>query len=429
MIRALPEAPVSIRRDDVSHAEAEWAEIALSSPELAGTFRRYLTQISTFLSPNSVIAADLSFRTLTWFLDERGSDVHSVAGLDRNLMEDFAVWLSERPGLKGPLSVSSRRQRLGMLHMFFERIIDWDWPGAPARNPVFIGDLPGRPDSMPKALDDEDAAKLMARAQAEPDPRRRLVVEVLGRTGMRAGELCDLAPDAVVHLEGKPWLRIPVGKLRNDRMIPLHPEVAALLETWSVVNAEHIARHQRLVADHRGRLDRHMVLRIVKRMGRDAGIGHVHPHQLRHTLATQAINRGMRLEAIAAMLGHRNMEMTLVYARIANRVVAEEYEAVSARVDAQYAQPSSLPAYSETPDMTRLRQEADSRMLGNGLCTRPVELDCRMETVCESCAYFKTGPEFVPVLIRQRDHARTHNQEDRAELFNGLLKQVIQETT
>jgi site-specific recombinase XerD len=40
----------------------------------------------------------------------------------------------------------------------------------------------------------------------------------------------------------------------------------------------------------------------------------VHPHRLRHTLATQAINRGMRLEAIAALLGHRKMEMTLIYA-------------------------------------------------------------------------------------------------------------------
>jgi hypothetical protein len=75
--------------------------------------------------------------------------------------------------------------------------------------------------------------------------------------------------------------------------------------------------------------------------------------------------------------------------------LAEEYESVSARVDAQYAQPPSLPADTETPDMTRLRQGTDSRILGNGLCTRPVELGCRMETVCESCAYFKTGPEFV----------------------------------
>ena len=41
-----------------------------------------------------------------------------------------------------------------------------------------------------------DAAKLMAAARADTDPRRRLVVEMLSRTGMRAGELCDLAADA-----------------------------------------------------------------------------------------------------------------------------------------------------------------------------------------------------------------------------------------
>ena len=33
-----------------------------------------------------------------------------------------------------------------------------------------------------------------------------------------------------------------------------------------------------------------------------------------HTLATQALNRGMSLDAIAALLGHRDMTMTLVYA-------------------------------------------------------------------------------------------------------------------
>jgi integrase len=39
---------------------------------------------------------------------------------------------------------------------------------------------------------------------------------------------------------------------------------------------------------------------IVHRVGRAAGVPGVHPHRLRHTLATQAINRGMRLEAIVA---------------------------------------------------------------------------------------------------------------------------------
>ena len=53
---------------------------------------------------------------------------------------------------------------------------------------------------------------------------------------------------------------------------------------------------------------------MINRAGAAAGLGHIHPHQLRHTLATQAINRGMSLEAIAAMLGHRSLDMTLVYA-------------------------------------------------------------------------------------------------------------------
>ncbi|HPU38421.1 MAG TPA: hypothetical protein PLS63_02520 [Microthrixaceae bacterium] len=135
----------------------------------------------------------------------------------------------------------------------------------------------------------------------------------------------------------------------------------------------------------------------------------------------------MRLEAIAALLGHRSLEMTLVYARIADRVVADEYESVCVQIDALYntaPTPGALPAEIETAAMTRLRRESHARMLGNGLCTRPAELDCRMETVCETCAYFDTGPEFTPVLLRQRDHARDHHQPDRQAIFDGLLERV-----
>jgi hypothetical protein len=124
------------------------------------------------------------------------------------------------------------------------------------------------------------------------------------------------------------------------------------------------------------------------------------------------------------------MEMTLTYARIADRVVADEYESVTAQIDALYstagATPGTLPAEIETAAMTRLRQESHARMLGNGMCTRPVELECRMESACETCTYFRTGPEFVPVLLRQRDHARTNGQTERAALFDGLVAKVIE---
>ena len=406
------------------HAELEWAEITTAAPQLAATMRRYLAQTATFLAANSVTVADNGLRILArWLITT--TDIVTVADVSRDDIEQFKIYLAARPGVRGgQSSPNTHRQRLRTLRVFFERIIEWDWPDAPARNPILNWDLPPRPEPLPRFLDDQAAAKVIAAARASSDPRDRLVVEVLARTGMRTGELVDLDADAVVLIGANHWLRIPLGKLRDDRYVPLHPQLVDLLADWTATNLEHIRAHHRLVADHRGPVNRHTITRIIHRVGRTAGVPGVHPHQLRHTLATQAINRGMRLEAIAALLGHRKMEMTLIYARIANRVVADEYAAVSAKIDALYGQQPELPADYETTGMARLRRETHARMLGNELCTRPVELDCRMESACETCAYFRTSVEFLPTLTRQRDHAQQHDQPDRAALFDGLIQRV-----
>jgi hypothetical protein len=77
--------------------------------------------------------------------------------------------------------------------------------------------------------------------------------------------------------------------------------------------------------------------------------------------------------------------------------------------------------------MAKLRREAHARMLGNGLCTRPPDLDCRLESACETCAYFRTGPQFLPILTRQRDHAQDHGQDERAALFDDLIQRAATE--
>ena len=71
--------------------------------------------------------------------------------------------------------------------------------------------------------------------------------------------------------------------------MPLHPELADLLAAWTAANLDHIRRSMRLIAGHRGALDRHVIRRIVHRVGRAATVPGVHPHRLRHTPATQAI--------------------------------------------------------------------------------------------------------------------------------------------
>ena len=110
----------------------------------------------------------------------------------------------------------------------------------------------------------------------------------------------------------------------------------------------------------------------------------------------------------------------MTYARIADRTVADEYFAVSEKVEALYGSTPTLPASAEGPAMARLRKE-HHRMLGNGYCTRPVELDCAFETICEGCTFFATTIEFRPTLHRQHKDAERKNQIGRAATYKNLL--------
>ena len=74
--------------------------------------------------------------------------------------------------------------------------------------------------------------------------------------------------------------------------------------------------------------------------------------------------------------------------------------------------------------MVKLRREVDRRMLGNGYCARPVELDCHFESICESCTFVVTTIEFKPTLKRQRDDAEAKGQLGRRRIFEGLLDRL-----
>lgn len=112
------------------------------------------------------------------------------------------------------------------------------------------------------------------------------------------------------------------------------------------------------------------------------------------------------------------------YAKISNKVVADEYASVAAKVEALHNQP--LEADAAGPGMRRLQHEVHHRLLGNGWCQRPAQLDCSFESICETCTHFKTDPTFQPVLLRQRDHANKNNQPGRAKIFTNLIDQIEQ---
>ena len=292
-----------------------WEQLS-DRPEIVATMRHYLEQIACVLRPGSVVNADIALRSFAGFLAETAANVTSTALVTRRHIEDYKPWLAKRPGQnKTRVTTATLAHRLGTLRMFFVRIDEWGWDEAPPRVPMFPGDLPRQDHPLPKALDDAAAAKLLRTAAGDKRLLVRVTVEVLLRTGLRVGEFTSLPADAVVQIGAAPWLHVPVGKLREDRYLPLHPHLVQLIDDYRTAHVP--AGHPLLLPRENGRgLDRHAVTRILNNVATAAGLPHIHPHQLRHTLATQAINRGMSLEAIAAMLGHRSMDMTLRYAKI-----------------------------------------------------------------------------------------------------------------
>jgi len=400
-----------------------WAVVA---PGFADNARRYVAQVELSLRPATVKHIETDLREFGTWLTAAHPGVRSCADLERGHIEDYKSWVSTKHGryTGKPLSRISIKNRLINLHCFFDRITEWGYPNPPQRPLIFAGDLPIIDKPLPRFLDDAAAAKLMRASRADPDPLSRLIVELLARTGIRKSELLALTVDAVVQIGSAFWLRIPVGKLHNDRYIPLHPQLKELLDDWVAHHRRTGLRSNLLLLERNRPVTSLRVTTALDRTSRQAGIGHVTAHQLRHTLATQAINRGMSLDAIAALLGHKTLAMTMVYARIADKTVAEEYFAVTEKVEALYDQPHQLPDTDEGSEMRKLRGEMHRRMLGNGYCARPVEIDCHFESICESCTFFVTTIEFRPTLQRQREDAANKGQVARTKIFDGLLDRL-----
>jgi len=226
-----PDEPTD-RRLRGAQPEITWGEIAQRAPLMVSTMATYLDQLSVSARPGTVAAFEIALRFFAGRVTEADRWCVCVADIERRHVEDFKLWQAKRPGKHGKFSTTTIRHRLGLLRTFFERIIEWGYDDAPARVPIFPGDFPKADEPLPKFLDDRTMAKFMAAVAKDTNPRRRLMMELLARTGMRVGELASLEDDAMVQISETFWLRIPVGKLHNDRYVPLHPILVDLITDY-----------------------------------------------------------------------------------------------------------------------------------------------------------------------------------------------------
>ncbi len=159
--------------------EIGWEVIVSRAPVLAATMQRYLDQLRVSLRASSVACIETTLRQFAGRLVTH-SDITTVAGIDRASVEAYKTWLAARGGYRKNSQVSKTTigMRIGHLLAFFSRIIEWDYPDAPARPPVFSSDRPIKDKPLPRFLDDPATAKFLAAARQLPDPFGRLAIEI-----------------------------------------------------------------------------------------------------------------------------------------------------------------------------------------------------------------------------------------------------------
>jgi integrase len=120
-------------------------------------------------------------------------------------------------------------------------------------------------------------------------------------------------------------------------------------------------------------LRRDLVYTRIKAAGQRVGVK-VTPHRLRHTFATQLLNAGCRVTTIQRLLGHQRLRSTMVYARVHDHTVAEDYYAAMAKVENRLALATQT---GETDGHTYLLQLADR------LAEPQLDLDTRLDLVAQ----------------------------------------------
>lgn len=145
------------------------------------------------------------------------------------------------------------------------------------------------------------------------EPRDKAIINLLASTGMRIGEMVLLNKSDINFNERE---CIVFGKGNKERIVYFDARTKIHLIDYLKSRTDENPALFITLREPFNRISIGGIEKRLKTIGKKIGLSKIHPHKFRRTLATMAIDKGMPIEQLQHLLGHRKIDTTLQYAMV-----------------------------------------------------------------------------------------------------------------
>ncbi|HMD09480.1 MAG TPA: site-specific integrase [Candidatus Acidoferrum sp.] len=173
---------------------------------------------------------------------------------------------------------------------------------------------PKTPKKLPVILSPEEVLEFLG---CVPEGKHRTILTTCYAAGLRISEAVALQ---VPHVDSRRMvIRIEQGKGRRDRYVMLSPKLLAILRQWWRVERPQTWLFPGKKLGHIGKEAVEVACQEARGL---CGIRKpISPHSFRHAFAVHLLEQGVDVRTIQLLLGHRSLETTARYLRIATTKV------------------------------------------------------------------------------------------------------------
>ncbi len=308
--------------------------IELQSP-LVTEANLFLETYRLTFREHSVRVKQSALAQLIQFLMTEGID--NWAACDDRVLRSYIIARAKKPieGGEKKLSSSSLETHLASIRIFYQYLYE---QGVVAYNYARLISPPKKERRLPKVVEAELLNQILDRVpENDLEIRDLAILELLYSSGLRLAEIAALE---LRHVDFKEqMLQVVDGKGGKDRLVPVGDKALQALQKWLVVREEWLSEgsstviHGKLfISQKGGALSDRQISRRVKAYAEKSGVNiNLHPHLLRHSMATHVLESSQDIRLVQELLGHADIATTQVYTHLNFNHLAKVFDAAHPR--------------------------------------------------------------------------------------------------